>query len=123
MPPIAAKEPTMKVKAWMTVLALVAIVGFTSFAEAKGAGKKSDGSIHGKITVLTGSPVTSFTMETGGKKNPQTITVTVGTATIEGGTLAVGEKVSVIGGKDDKGNITATSIKIGGHKKDKKPAA
>jgi hypothetical protein len=113
----------MKVKAWMTVLALAAIVGFSSFADAKGAGKKDDGSIHGKITVLTGSPVTSFTMQTGGKKNPQTITVTVGTATIEGGTLAVGEKVSVIGGKDDKGNITATSIKIGGHKKDKKPAA
>ncbi|MDB5302364.1 MAG: hypothetical protein JWO87_4027 [Phycisphaerales bacterium] len=110
-------------KVWMTVLALTVIVGFSSFADAKGAEKKGDGGVHGKVVSVSGSPVTSFTIQTGGKKDPKTITVTVGTATIEGGTLAVGDRVSVIGDKDDKGNINATSIKVGGHKKDKKPAA
>jgi hypothetical protein len=111
-------------KAWMTVLALAAILGFSSFADAKGAGKKVGGGMHGKITALTGSPVTSFTMQSGGKKNPHTVTVNVGTAAVEGGTLAVGSHVSVVGTKDGSGNITATSIKIQQHKpKGKKKAA
>ncbi|HWE94531.1 MAG TPA: DUF5666 domain-containing protein [Tepidisphaeraceae bacterium] len=111
-------------KAWMTVLALAAILGFSSFADAKGAGKKGGGGMHGKITVLTGTPVTSFTMESGGKKNPHTVTVNVGTATIEGGTLAVGSHVSVVGTMDGNGNVTATTIKIQQHKPkgQKKPA-
>jgi hypothetical protein len=107
-------------KAWMTILALATIVGFSSFADAKGAGKKGDGGVKGKITALTGSPVTSFTMEAGGKKNPHTVTVTVGTATIQGGTLAVGSHVSVVGTEDGSGTIAATSIKIHQHKEKKK---
>jgi hypothetical protein len=110
----AAEEIVMKT--WMLVLSLVAVLGFTGLADAKGV--KKDKGIKGTIVSVTGK---SFTMTLhAGKKNananPTTITVDTTNATVTGD-LAAGAKVTVVGSQSgDK--ITATTVKVGkAHKK------
>lgn len=103
-------------KFWMIALALVAMIGFSgNLAQAKG--KKGHGhGIHGKI-VSVGAD--SFLVQTGGKKNPQTLTVkfTASTPiTIDGvaGKLdssLVGKKVKIQGASDGT-NVTATAVDV-----------
>lgn len=114
-------------KAWMLALSFVAVLGFSSLADAKGA--KHDKGIKGTITAINGA---TFTMTAKpSKKNPnaagQTYTVNTSSATITGGTLAVGQTVSVAGSQSvSQANgqtlttITAATVKIVGHSK-KKP--
>ena len=105
-------------KAWMLVVSLVAVLGFTGLADAKGA--KHGKAIKGTITAVNGA---TFTMTTSAsKKNlnaaaAETYEVDSSTATVSGGTLEVGAKVSVTGSMSGK-KITALTVKIAGkHKK------
>jgi hypothetical protein len=111
-------------KTWMLALSLIAVLGFTGMAQAKGKkGKGVKGTVATVVTDANGK-VTGFTMNVGHhKKNananaaaPTTITVDSSSATVTG-TLAVGAKVSVEGAQTGD-NITATSVTVSkGHKK------
>jgi hypothetical protein len=63
-------------------LGLAAVLGMAGVAGAKAAGAKAAGAkhhgVHGKITALGDN---QFTLTTGGKKNPQAITVQVAAST------------------------------------------
>ena len=98
----------------------MAVLSFTGLADAKHA--KRNKPIRGTIATLNGN---TFTLTTGGggKKSTKpvvTYTIDSSTAKITGGTLAVGEKVSVTGTISGT-NITAFTVKLGKHHK-KKPA-
>lgn len=111
-------------KAWIMAIALAAVLGMSSFADAGGAhGKK----IHGKITAISD---TSMTITTGGKKNPHTMTVqfTAGTpVTIDGATgkldsSLIGKHVSIQGGANGD-IVTASAIAVTTKHHGKKKAA
>ena len=110
-------------KTWMLALSLVAVLGFTALADAKGTkGAKHGHGIKGTITSVNGA---TFTMTTGVNKKKanaavQTYTVDSSSASVTGGTLSVGAKVSVVGSQSGE-KITASTIKIAGkhHKKKK----
>ena len=108
-------------KPWVLALAFVAVLGMSTFAEAR---RHSKG-IHGKITAVT---ETSMTITTGGKKNPRTMTVQFGgttPVTIDGApgkldSSAVGKRVVIQGGTNGD-VIMANSIAVVTKHKGKTP--
>jgi len=101
-------------KAWMIVFSMVALLGMTTLADAKGNGKKDHG-VRGTIATVNANNNT-FTMTVGKKNATQTITVncTNATITIDGSasafaSLASGQKVTVIGTQNGD-TIAATAI-------------
>ena len=115
-------------KTWIIALAMVAVLGMSGLANAKTeCGKKHDKGVHGKIATVDAS---SFTITTGGKKNPQTLTVKFDantTVMIDGvaGKLdssAIGKTCKIVGSNDGT-TVTATSITITTKHHHKKPAS
>src|ERR1700728_1387678 len=103
--PLESRLRSSIMKNWMLALSLMAVLGFTGLADAKGA--KNDKGVRGTVATLVtnaNGTVTGFTMTLGGKHKatananananaPTTITVDTTTAMVTG-TLAVGAKVS-----------------------------
>ncbi len=100
------------------LLIAILMLGIPSPSMAKG--KKGGLSVRGKVTAVSDS---SITVQSGGKKNPksETITVPAGTSIKDenGGTIALsalnGKKVIV----KESAAGTASEITVGGHKRKK----
>lgn len=112
-------------KHWIVALTIVSMLGFTGLANAKG--KKGGHGMKGKITAVSDN---SFTMSTGGKKNPHTVTVSLAT----GATLIVDGvagkitadmvgKMASVTGAENAGAVSATAVTVTTKHKHKKKAA
>lgn len=111
-----------RLKLFSVSLGLAAVLGMAGVAGAKGAkgakGAARHHGISGKIADITGD--NQFTLTTGGKKNPQTITVTVNASTnftVDGKSgsfkdLKKGDRVTI---QPDANNPTKVIDKGQGH--------
>lgn len=106
-------------KFWMMTLALAAVLGFGNFAQAVNAGKHGHGHGHGLHGKIESVGTNSFTMTTGGKKNPHTLTINFDANTvimIDGvkGTLdaSVVGKHATIAGSANGDTVAATAVTV-----------